>query len=613
MLPFCEAGDGESIIWRHNGFSRCLSTVAGSIVTSGIVIIVGISLVVLKCRPQNNRRTASSSKWTPLMKSIPLFIEVVLSLLMSITFIFEAVIHGVLPGAAIYGYFVVSCPTSAVAWLFCVYMVLRERYNVLYGLNHSIPIVAFWLASLLWFCFAITSWQNPEWWWKFSHPGHIDVIDLVVFSIRTSSVLLLLLVGVIRPFCTRSTQYRLLVNMDDESPGRNVEPIASQNEEDLVKAGSFSRNSSKGSTFGNIYKKTKQIFPFVWPKGQLFLQIQIVICLVILAAGRVINLYVPLYYKIIIDALTPNSNLTSQFDLSYGLTDTSTGVTFPVASVFIYVFLRFLQGGSVGSSGFSNNLRAFLWINVQQYTSRTIQVKLFDHLHGLSLRWHLGRKTGEILRVIDRGMTSVNNLLSYILFNILPTFVDIGIAVVYFVIAFDAWFGLIVFTTMVCYLLFTVYITEWRTKFRRMTNERDNKSRAISVDSLLNFETVKYYGQEEFEVNRFNDAVVYFQKAEWQSLASLNVLGLGQNFIISLGLLGGAMLCAYRLVLLQNVGICSTYSKLIFTYMHVHVVKRNACIICIYTCTHACTCSPLLVSYIIITIIIIMDKLSISV
>ena len=549
MLPFCEPGDGESIIWRRNGFSRCLSTIAGSLLASGIVIIVGTSLVVLKCQPQTIRHTNSSSKWIPLMKSTTLLIELVLCFLMSLTFIFEAVIHGILPGASIYGYLVVSCPTSAVAWLFCFYMVFRERYNALYGLHHSIPVVVFWLASLLCHCFAIISWRSSEWWWQFSHSGHIDFIDLVVFSTRTLSLLLLLLVGVVRPFLTRSTQYRLLVNINESN---DTEPIASQNEEDQIKAGSFSRNSSKGSTFGNLFKKSKQIFPFVWPKGQLLLQVQIVICLVILAAGRVINLYVPIYYKIIINSLTPNSNLTSKFDLTYGLTSQSTGVTFPVASILIYVFLRFLQGGSVGSSGFSNNLRAFLWINVQQYTSRSIQVKLFDHLHGLSLRWHLGRKTGEILRVIDRGMTSINNLLSYILFNILPTFVDIGVAVVYFVITFDAWFGLIVFTTMVCYLLFTVYITEWRTKFRRMTNERDNKARAISVDSLLNFETVKYYGQEEFEVNRFNDAVVHFQKAEWQSLASLNVLGLGQNFIITLGLLGGAMLCAYRLVLYMS-------------------------------------------------------------
>ena len=547
MLPFCEPGDGESIIWRHNGLSRCLSTTIGSLLSSGIVIIVGVSLVVLKCQPQGTQpqRRTNSSKWRAFWESTTadFVLELILCTIMSVSYIFELLIHGLLPGASIYGYLVVACPTSAVAWLFCVFLVYRERYNVLYRLAHSTPIVIFWWASLLWLCFSIISVQSSEWWWKLT--DRIDIVDLSVFSVRAGVIIILLLMGIVRPLFSRSSRYHLLVNMND-SDTDSARPVASQNEEDQIKAGGFSRKSSKGSTFGNLFKKTKAIFPFIWPKGHPLLQLQVIICLLILASGRVINLYVPIYYKIIINALTPSYNLTSEFDRSYGLTDPSTGVTFPVVSILIYVFLRFLQGGSVGSSGFSNNLRSFLWINVQQYTSRALQVDLFQHLHSLSLRWHLGRKTGEILRVIDRGMSSINNLLSYVLFNILPTFVDIGVAVVYFIIAFDAWFGLIVFTTMICYLLFTVYITEWRTKFRRSTNERDNKSRAISVDSLLNFETVKYYGQEEFEVNRFNDAVVYYQKAEWDSLASLNLLGLGQNFIITLGLLGGAMLCAYR-------------------------------------------------------------------
>ena len=133
---------------------------------------------------------------------------------------------------------------------------------------------------------------------------------------------------------------------------------------------------------------------------------------------------------------------------------------------------------------------------VQQYTSRRLQVDVLRHLHALSLRWHLGRKTGEVLRVMDRGTQSINNRLSYLLFNIFPTLVDIGIAIIFFVVAFDVWFGLIVFATMFSYVLFTIAITEWRTKFRRDMNERDNAARAKAVDSLLNFETVKYYGAE---------------------------------------------------------------------------------------------------------------------
>lgn len=164
---------------------------------------------------------------------------------------------------------------------------------------------------------------------------------------------------------------------------------------------------------------------------------------------------------------------------------------------------------------------------------------------------------------MDRGTDSINNLLSYILFNIAPTIVDIVVAVVYFVIAFDGWFGLIVFTTMMAYLLFTIHVTEWRTKFRRVMNERDNEARAKSVDSLLNFETVKYYGQEQYEVERLRGAIVSYQKAEWVSLASLNLLGLGQNIIITTGLLVGSILCAYRVSQgLLNVGdyvLFSTY------------------------------------------------------
>lgn len=115
----------------------------------------------------------------------------------------------------------------------------------------------------------------------------------------------------------------------------------------------------------------------------------------------------------------------------------------------------------------------------------------------LSLRWHLSRKTGEILRVMDRGTDSIDTLLSSILFNILPTFVDIGIAIGYFIYIFNIWFGVIVFVAMALYIGFTVSITEWRTKFRKKMNKMDNESRAKAVDSLLNFETVKYYEAEK--------------------------------------------------------------------------------------------------------------------
>lgn len=120
--------------------------------------------------------------------------------------------------------------------------------------------------------------------------------------------------------------------------------------------------------------------------------------------------------------------------------------------ILLYVGMKFFQGGGTGSMGVLNNLRSFLWIRIQQYTTREIELELFAHLHHLSLRWHLNRKTGEVLRIMDRGTDSITNLLNYILFSITPTIIDILVAIVFFVSAFNIWFGIIVFCTMALYI-----------------------------------------------------------------------------------------------------------------------------------------------------------------
>ncbi|CAL9690692.1 unnamed protein product [Knipowitschia caucasica] len=173
------------------------------------------------------------------------------------------------------------------------------------------------------------------------------------------------------------------------------------------------------------------------------------------------------------------------------------------------------------------------------------EVRLFSHLHALSLRWHLDRRTGDVLRSIDRGTASINNLLSYILFSILPTICDVIIAIVYFSSYFSLWFGLIVLVCMVLYLTCTVLITEWRTKYRREMNSQDNNAKTRAMDSLLNFETVKYYSAENYEAVCFEKAIQSFQLCEWKSSASLALLNQTQNVIIGSGLLAGSLLCAH--------------------------------------------------------------------
>uniref|UniRef100_A0A672YTV0 ATP-binding cassette, sub-family B (MDR/TAP), member 6b n=1 Tax=Sphaeramia orbicularis TaxID=375764 RepID=A0A672YTV0_9TELE len=264
------------------------------------------------------------------------------------------------------------------------------------------------------------------------------------------------------------------------------------------------------------------------PKGTAVLQAVVLLCVGLLVAERLVNVLVPVYAKDIVNALSSGSGWTSL-----------------IYTVCIYVLLKFLQGGGAGTSGFISNLRQFLWVKVQQFTSRGIQVRLFSHLHGLSLRWHLDRRTGDVLRSIDRGTSSINNLLSYILFSILPTICDIVIAIVYFSSYFNVWFGLIVLSCMVLYLTCTVLITEWRTKYRRDMNTEDNNAKSRAVDSLLNFETVKYYNAEDYEVRCFDEAIVRYQRCEWKSSASLALLNQTQNIIIGSGLLAGSLLCAH--------------------------------------------------------------------
>ncbi|KAK9880660.1 hypothetical protein WA026_011898 [Henosepilachna vigintioctopunctata] len=288
------------------------------------------------------------------------------------------------------------------------------------------------------------------------------------------------------------------------------------------------------STWYGFLDKIRILWPCLWPRKNSFLQSIIVLSFILLATGRVVNLLVPIFSKLIVNSMSHNEKNISP--------------TFRWDLILYYVFFKYLQAGGVGGMGLLNNLRTYLWIKVQQFTTREIGVKLLSHLHSLPLQWHLNRKTGEILRIMDRGTDSINGLLNVLLFNILPIIVDIIVAVIYFLINFDGYFALIVFVTMVLYIVTTITVTEWRTKYQRKTNNADNKVKAQSFDSLLNFETVKYYNNEKYEVEAYRKALLNFQKAEFKSTFTQNVLRALQNFIINGGLLIGSLLCLYEVV-----------------------------------------------------------------
>ncbi|KAI9325906.1 P-loop containing nucleoside triphosphate hydrolase protein [Zopfochytrium polystomum] len=274
----------------------------------------------------------------------------------------------------------------------------------------------------------------------------------------------------------------------------------------------------------------RRLVPFLQPKG-FRLKLFLVGCFATLAVGRVVNVIVPMQYKMLVDALSTVPPGERDRYYAWG-------------AVLTFCFLRYLQGGA----GILGTLQNLLWTPVWMANTRRVSVEMLQHLHSLSLQFHINRKTGEVLRVMDRGTSSIGSLLSAILFNIGPVFLDIGLAAGWFIYLFDIATGVIVLVTMGLYILLTIVITEWRTKFRREMNQLDSASRARAVDSLLNFETVKYYNNEAYEVDRFEKSFIEYQEADWKSTTSLSFLNTAQNTVITLGLTAGCLLCASRVV-----------------------------------------------------------------
>jgi len=232
-----------------------------------------------------------------------------------------------------------------------------------------------------------------------------------------------------------------------------------------------------------ILKRLLHITPYLWPKTNRPLQFVALLCVLILILGRLVNLAVPYILTRLV------------FVLEEGVSSP------PWLYLSGYVGLRFLQ-----SSGGLPALLDFLWTPVMQYSDCEMSLLSFNHLLHLSFAWHTHRKTGEVLRILDRG-AAINNALQLVLFDIIPTFVDIVVALVVFAIKLDWMLTVVTFIVLSAYVVASVLLTRWRTRLRRAMNERDTITRGIHTDCLLNYETVKYFNGEEHEGERYRDFV----------------------------------------------------------------------------------------------------------
>jgi ABC-type transport system involved in Fe-S cluster assembly fused permease/ATPase subunit len=268
-----------------------------------------------------------------------------------------------------------------------------------------------------------------------------------------------------------------------------------------------------------VHRSTMQtivsLLPYLWPVGNPGARIRVVVALVFMVLSKVATVYVPVIYGRIVDSLAPK--------------DAAAAFIVPVALILAYGAIR------VGAAGFGE-IRDALFASVQQRAVRLLALRTFRHLHAVSLRFHLDRQTGGMSRVIDRGVLGMQSVLRLAVFNVVPTALELVMVTAIIWHMFDWRYAVVTCLAVVVYVGFTAVLAGRRGRYRRTMNDTDNDASTKSLDSLINYETVKYFGNEEHEAQRYDHALARYERAAVRVQVSLNMLNLGQAAIIAIGL-----------------------------------------------------------------------------
>ena len=260
------------------------------------------------------------------------------------------------------------------------------------------------------------------------------------------------------------------------------------------------------------WRTLRRLLPYLWQyKGRVLAAIAFMV------GAKLANVGVPLLLKQLVDAMTLPAGSTTAL------------LVVPVGLLLAYGVLR------LANSVF-NELRELVFAKATHGAARAIALKTFEHLHGLSLRFHLERQTGGMTRDIERGVRGIESLVSFALFNLAATLVEVLLVLYILASRFDAWFAVITLTALALYIAFTVGLTQWRIQFRRQANQFDSAAHSKAIDSLLNYETVKYFNNEAFEARRYDESLEQLRRAQLKSRSTLGMLNAGQQLIIAVGL-----------------------------------------------------------------------------
>ncbi|KQT08976.1 ABCB family ABC transporter ATP-binding protein/permease [Ramlibacter sp. Leaf400] len=263
---------------------------------------------------------------------------------------------------------------------------------------------------------------------------------------------------------------------------------------------------------GADWATLKRLLPYLWDYKW-----RVVAALAFMVGAKMANVGVPVLLKHLVDAM------------SFRPGDPSAVLVVPIGLLGAYGLLRL-------STSLFTELRELVFAKATQGAARSIALQTFEHLHSLSLRFHLERQTGGMTRDIERGVRGIESLISYSLYSIVPTLIEVALVLGILAVRFDAWFAWITLAALAVYIVFTVSVTEWRTKFRREANEFDSAAHTKAIDSLLNYETVKYFNNEGFEARRYDDSLERLRRARLKSQTTLSMLNTGQQLVIAIGL-----------------------------------------------------------------------------
>ncbi len=277
----------------------------------------------------------------------------------------------------------------------------------------------------------------------------------------------------------------------------------------------------------NSFKPLLYLLPYLWPKKNLNFKIRIILAISFLFLAKGSNVLVPIFLGKTVDSLNDLNQKTILLII-------------PITLIAAYGISRFLNVGF-------NELKDALFVKIGQNAIRRVALRVFDHLHNLSLKFHLNRQTGALSRIIDRGISGIEFSIRFLLFSVFPTFLEILLVCIILINLFSWYYSIITFFLISIYIFFTFAMTEWRVKIRKKMNEADNLRGQKSIDSILNYETVKYFNNENYESVGYDKTLEKYETFAIKNAMSLNFLNVGQALIISIGIIGMMILAVFQI------------------------------------------------------------------